>query len=687
MIDVLQTTERPGEAFEAAWRPAIRRRVAFVFAGIALWGAVVEARLVWLQVVQHQAYLARATRQQNSVITPPAMRGDILDRRGAILAASADASALVADPQDVPDPVATAAALCRALGDCSTKEQATFVERLSSTKGFAYLRRWRAMSQIQAERVAALKLAGISLYRESGRYYPNMSLAAHVLGFVDINSSGLGGIEYVYDDRVRGVPGKVLARIDGEKHRLEERVEQPTIPGDTLQLTIDRDLQYIAERELEAGVVENRARGGTAIVVDPWTGEILALANYPTFNPNLASQADPDDLHNRATLDVYEPGSTFKIVTASAAIEEGVLKPTDLIDTNPGVITFPGRKPITEDSGHNYGVLTVEDVIVKSSNIGAIKIGLQTGAERLGRFARRFGFGAALGDDFTGESHGKVWDPAKMSDSTLASMSMGYNVSVTAVQMAMAASVIANGGTLYEPHLVSAFIRDGERQVVDPKPLRRAISRETAATLTTFMEGVVERGTAKKAQLDRFQVAGKTGTAKKLTAEGRYSDTDYNASFVGFVPSRRPVFTILVVIDTPRAGHTHGGDVAAPIFKRIAEAALQLEGVPPTINPTPPLVISADARRDRPVPQVPEVIPVLTPVGDHPVMPDVRGLAMRDAVRILTSLGLTVRSSGFGFVTSQTPEPGRAIESGEASTLELRRTAPIDPRAGSGGRE
>ncbi|MFI5176925.1 MAG: penicillin-binding protein [Vicinamibacterales bacterium] len=686
MIDVLHTSDRPGETFEAGWRQALRRRIALVLAAITLWATGVEARLVWIQVVEHQMYLARAVRQQNSIIRPAALRGDILDRRGQILATSADALALIGNPQATDDPAATAAALCQVLRDCTPNEQAGFAAKLSvTTKAFQYLRRWQKLSQQQVDDVAALDLAGISFFKEPGRYYPNMSLAAHVIGFVDTDNEGLGGIEEIYDERVRGQRGEVLVQLDGTGRHMEARVEQPATAGDTLELTIDRDLQYIAERELEAGVRENHARGGTAIIVDPWTGEILALANVPTFNPNAIGQSADDDLHNRATQDVYEPGSTFKIVTASAAIEEGVLKPTDLIDTNPGVITFPGRKPITEDAGHNYGVLSVEDVIVKSSNIGAIKIGLRTGAERLGRYVRRFGFGEALGGDFKGESRGRVYSPAAMTDSTLASMAMGYNISVTPVQMAMAASAVANGGMLYEPHLVSAFVRDDHREVVDPKPLGRTTSSETAATLTTFMEGVAQRGTGKKAQLDRYQVAGKTGTAKKLV-DGHYSDTDYNASFVGFVPSRRPVFTILVVIDTPRAGHTHGGDVAAPIFKRIAEAALQQEGVPPSINPTPPIVIKADATHDQwPAARLPEVIPVLTPVGSHPVMPDLRGLAARDAVRILTGLGLTVHFTGSGFVAVQTPEAGRPVEPGERSVLELRRTRPADSRSGSGG--
>ena len=361
-----------------------------------------------------------------------------------------------------------------------------------------------------------------------------------------------------------------------------------------------------------------------------------------------------------------------------------MLKATDLIDCNPGVITFPGRKPITEAKGHNYGLIPFEDVIVKSSNIGAIKVGLRVGAERMSRYVHRFGFGEALGTDFAGQSGGIVCSTDQINDSALASMSMGYQVSVTPLQMVTAASAVANGGTLFEPHVVRAIVRDGQREVVAPKVLRQAINPETAATVTTFMEGVVERGTAKAAQLDRYQVAGKTGTAQQIV-DGRYAN-QYNASFVGFVPSRNPVFTILVVIDTPRQGGHYGGEVAAPIFKRIAEAALRQMGVPPTIRPIPPIVVTASDERVVPPQVLPTVIPVMTPVGDRKIMPDVRGLGARDAVRALGAMGLSVRLRGSGFVAAQTPEAGRLVESGEVSVLDLRRTLP-DPSKSSGGKD
>ncbi len=681
MIDVLHAAERPSESFETTWRATVKRRIILVLAAVMLWAAAVEAKLVWLQVVKHDMYADKAQRQQQSTIKITGLRGDIVDRHGQILATSADATALFADPSEIAHPLGTATAICRALGDCTAKEEADIADKLAADSEFESLRRWRSVSDAQIDRVRKLQLPGVGFRTEPGRYYPNTQLAAHVLGFVGIDNDGLAGVESAFDQVIGGEPGLLLVQRDGNKHRMETRVERAPTPGATLELTIDRDYQEIAERALEEGIRANKAKGGTVIIMSPWTGAILAMANAPTFNPNSYFLASADERRNRATQDVYEPGSTFKIVTASAAIQEGVLKASDIIDTDPGYIAFPGRKPITEAGHHSYGALTFEDVIVKSSNIGAIKAGLRVGAERLGRYVRRFGFGQALGDDFRGESAGIVWSSTNMTDSTLASMSMGYNVSVTPLQMATAASAVANGGTLYEPHVVNAVIRDGQREVVQPKALREAITPETAATITTFMEGVVQRGTAKAAAMAGYQVAGKTGTAHKLENH-RYSKTDYNASFVGFVPSRQPVFTILVLIDTPRAGPYVGGAVAAPIFKRIAEQILPREGVPQTLRPAPALIMTSAT----PAPS-PEVVRVanIAPVALG-ITPDVRGLSAADALRALTAAGLTVQLRGTGFVAAQAPDPGQPFDPGEVSVLELQRKPDAPAARAPGGR-
>ena len=669
-LDLLQADDHPDTAFERSWRQSVKQRVLVVFACLTLWVAAIEARLVQLQVFQHDELETRARRHQEQRVPLEATRGDILDRNGEMLAYSVEARSIVADPSLVVDKPTTATKVCAALGDCSAKERKDLQDKLSRSTRYEVIRRSQAVSPEQVARVAALALPGIVTPSDSRRYYPRYELGAHVLGFVDRDSKGQAGVEYTSDKLVRGEDGLAFAQVDAKRQRLESRIERHPVPGAALELTLDLQLQYIAERELKAGVEAHRAKGGTAIIMAPETGEILALANYPTFNPNAVSRSDDDERRNRATQDVYEPGSTFKIVTASAALEEGVVTPDEIIDTRPGYIRFGSR---IVDDDHKYGVMTFEDVIVKSSNVGAIKVGLRTGVDRLSRYVHRFGFGEVLArEDFAGQSRG-IWNPNGLDESGLASVSMGYQVGVTPLQMVTAVSAVANGGLLMQPRIIRAVVRNGHREATSPTVLRRAISEDTAATLTTIMEGVVSaRGTARQGSLTHYQAAGKTGTAKKIV-NNRYSDTDYNASFVGFVPSRRPVFTILVVVDTPRAGTYYGGSVAAPIFKRIAEAALQQAGVPSTVNPPPPVLVTAatptlPARLSHP----PSLV-VATAVGGMTVMPDVTGLSAREAVRVLTSVGLTVRPRGTGFVVKQNPAAGEPVDPGSWSLLELQR--------------
>jgi cell division protein FtsI (penicillin-binding protein 3) len=671
--DPAQQFDSGDRTFEAAWRTLIKRRLVLLLGLLLFWSAAIEARLLYLQIVRHGALAEQARRQQERVIPAVAPRGDIVDRNGVRLAFSVDAYAIGADPTLIPADrkASTAVALCRALRDCTAREQREILQSLSRTDTqFVSIRRARNVAPDAAAEIDSLKLAGVIVSSETRRYYPQMELAAHILGFVSENG-GAAGIEETYDDAIKGQNGLLLVHYDGQ-NRMGTSIQRPPEPGATLELTLDVQMQHIAERELQAGVEAHRARAGTAIVMNPHTGEILALANYPAFNPNTYFRSPADTWRNRALQEIYEPGSTFKIVTASAAIEEGVLRPTDLIDCSPGYITFGGRRIPDE---HRYGVLTFEDVIIKSSNVGAIKAGLRVGAERISRYVRRFGFGETHAPDFRGATRGIVHPPASLNDSALASVSMGYQVSVTALQMAMAVSSIANGGELLEPRIVRAVVRDGVREPVRPRVLRRSIEPETAATLTAIMEGVVERGTAKTARLDRYQVAGKTGTSKKAVPGG-YSGTDRMSSFVGFVPSRRPAFTILVVIDTPRAGSVYGGTVAAPVFHRIADGLLRLTGTPPTINPERPVVLAADGEASR----TPGVRPVsLTPVmlPSDSAMPDVRGFGAREALQVLTRAGLLVNVSGSGMVTSQFPEPGDPIEPGIRAQLRLRREAVV----------
>jgi cell division protein FtsI (penicillin-binding protein 3) len=660
----------------SSWRRTLKGRLVVAAGGLILWTAAIEGRLVYLQVLRNADLSARAERQQMRTVAAPAKRGEILDRRGRVLAYSVDADSIYAVPSEIDDGRRAVAALCGALQDCTSKDREALLERFGRQRAFVYVR--RQVSPDQARRVKALELEGIGFMKESRRFYPNKELASHLLGYVGIDNTGLDGIESAYDGLIKGRPGTVLIQTDARRHAFS-RLEKPPTTGATLELSVDHYLQHVAERELLAGIEATGAQGGSAIVMEPSTGEILAMANWPGFNPNAYRQAREDARRNRAVQDLYEPGSTFKVVTASAAIEEKVVRPDDWIDVSAGHIRFPGRV-IYDD--HRHRVLTFSDVIVKSSNVGAIKVGLSVGRDRLGAYVRRFGFGGPVSPDFPGESPGIVWDPSKLNDSALASVAMGYQVGVTALQMATAVNSVANGGELIQPRVVRAVIKDGKRMPVPRKVLRRTISATTAAELTRIMEGVVETGgTATLARLDGYTVAGKTGTAQKLV-NGRYSRSEYNTSFVGFVPSRRPAFTIIVVIDAPRTSK-YGGMAAAPVFRRIADAALRHQGVPPTINAAPPVLVARREQRSG-VPAIgsaepPAILTVSGPAAPRSSgFPDLRGMNAREAARALARLGLVARLHGAGVVIDQRPEPGALIDSRAACELWLHR-GPFDP--------
>src|SRR3954465_9036416 len=418
------------------WRPIMKRRVAIVSILLGLWVAGIEAKLVYLQVYDHADLVARAERQQERTRAAPAKRGDILDRRGRVLATSVDADTIYAVPTAIDDAVGAAKKICDALRDCDGKDRQGLAERLGQKRAFAYIR--RQVAPDQAERVAALNLDGIGFMKESKRFYPNKELAAHLLGWVGNDDGGLGGLEYTYDPQVRGKAGTVMVHTDARRHAFS-RVEKPSTIGSSVELTIDENLQHIAERELHAGVLLNRAAGGSAIIMNPHSGEILAMANEPTFNPNAYRDSQETERRNRAIQDLYEPGSTFKVVTASAALEEKVMPLETEIDTNPGRLYVAGRsRLIIDDAGRNNGVLSFTKVIVKSSNIGAVKIGLRVGAERLSRFVSQYGFGTRVSPDFPSENAGIVWSHDKLNESAPASISMGYQVAITPLQMVAA---------------------------------------------------------------------------------------------------------------------------------------------------------------------------------------------------------------------------------------------------------
>jgi cell division protein FtsI (penicillin-binding protein 3) len=651
------------------WRSTLKRRMATALGLFVLWAIGIEVRLVYLQVVRYSYLSSRAERQHSQEIKAPAKRGDIVDRHGRILAYSVDAETIYAIPSEVAEPDRTAAAVCGALGDCDAKDRQSIADRIRKGKYFAYVR--RQVWPDQAKRVADLQLEGIGFVKESRRTYPNRDLASHLLGYVGVDNGGLSGIEATYDSLINGRAGTVLVQTDAHR-RAFSRVERPPTSGASLELTIDEYLQHVAEKELRDGVQSSGASGGSAVIMDPYTGEILALANAPDFNPNDYRDAREDTRRNRAIQDLYEPGSTFKIVTASAAFETKSVTPNTIIDASAGNIRF-GSRLIRDD--HNYGVLSFTDVIVKSSNVGAIKVALKVGPEKMGDYVQRFGFGKSSSPDFRGENPGIVWDVSKLSDSALASVAMGYQIGVTPLQMAAAVSAVANGGELVQPRAVRAVIRDGKRLTVPRKVLDRAINPETAATLTAIMEEVVLRGTGTKAQIPGFTVAGKTGTAKKLVNGSYRGHSDYNVSFVGFAPSRKPVFAIVVVVDSPHKVSPYGGVVAAPIFQKIAAAALRHDGVPQNINAPAPLLVD---RRDETTQQTsgPVTRPPIVTLAGAPVFPDLTGMSAREALRVLARLGLSVRLHGAGVVAQQMPAAGTPLDAAVTAVLRLERHPP-----------
>jgi len=661
-----------------AWRRAMAPRLAILAGFFAVFVVALAVRLVFVQVVHRGFYEAQSSGQVELTEPLVAPRGDIVDRNGKVLAMSVEAETVRAEAFRIGNPARVAAAICAALADCSPGEEATLTKRLARRTGYPNLR--RQVNDAQARRVRALKIDGIYLEKEPHRWYPNRELAAQVLGSVGADGNGLAGLERRYDAILRGTDGKVMLQMGGGKTAKPfSRVVEPEVPGRTLELTIDANLQYIAERELQAAVAENKAEGGSVVILHPVTGELLAMASCPALNANEFGRASDDEKRNRPVDVNYEPGSTFKIVTATAAIDGRVWSPDDLIDTGDGVIRIPGRaRPVDEAHGRQYGILSFTDVLVKSSNVGAILIGRRVGSSLFQKYIERFGFGTRLAQDFKGvESAGMYQAGRAWSESTLASRAMGYEIAVTALQMAAAASAVANGGELVQPRVVRAVIDGNRRELVPRKVIRRVMTPETAATLTTIMEGIVERGTGTRAAVKHFTVAGKTGTSNK-NENGRYIE-EYNSSFVGFVPSRSPVMTIVVHIDTPRGPNkAYGGTVAAPVFSRLAGAALRYLGVPPSIDPAPAVLVertNADLSATA-LPQAAPVmiVPVLAPIAaGQVVLPDLRGMSGREALRVLARIGITPRMTGDGIVVEQDPAPGTPVDFGAACRLGLAR--------------
>ena len=551
-----------------------RRLVLFVILVVA-WSGALGARLWDLQVRRHPEFARRATSQQQRVVKIAAPRGAIYDTRGRELAVSVEVESVYAAPGEVAiDRHSTAAVLAPIL----RLKASELAERLDSDREFVWVA--RKLEPEVSRRVRELELPGIYFLTESRRYYPMRDLAAQVLGYVGMDGEGLGGLEARYEDVVRGrAAERVLLRdaLRGSVSLPEHPFDEP-VPGQDLHLTLDASMQYIAEKELKAAVEKSRAQSGVAIVLDPADSAVLTMATYPTFDPNAFSRYSQESWKNRAIADVFEPGSTFKMVTAAAAFDSLRVSPEDAFFCEHGRIVL-GKTRINDHK--SFGMLTFREVMAKSSNVGVIKAALIVGDERLHSTIAGFGFGRRTGIDLPGESPGIVHPVERWSKTAKAYISFGQGISVTPLQLANAFAALANGGVVHQPYLVRAIGRDGVLEdVARPAPIGRAVTPQTAMTLERVLESVITDGTGRRAAVPGYRVAGKTGTAEKVIPGVGYSPSARMASFAGIVPARRPRLVALVLLDEPR-GLTHGGDVAAPVFAAVMRQALLYLGVPP----------------------------------------------------------------------------------------------------------
>ncbi len=550
-----------------------RKRLYILGAILFFWILVICCRLVQLQVVRYGEWIQRAQRQQQRTIEISPQRGIIYDRNGNELAMSIAVDSIFAVPNEIKDHETAATLLASVLGI----DERELLTKLDTAKNFCWIA--RKVNSETSDRILRLGIKGIYTQKEPKRFYPKRELAAQVVGYVGLDDEGLGGIERSFENDLDGKPGKLMITRDARGSRLG-RKEDKSEPGNNVVLTIDEKIQYIAEREIDRAMEETKAVGAMIVVQNPKTGEILALANRPTFNPNTFNTVpDPRALKNHAVSDVFEPGSMFKTVTVSAALEEKVVRPEDKWDASQGYIVVGGKRM---RDAHHMGLLTTSEVIAHSSNVGAIKIGMKLGEERLYKYMRAFGFGDPTGIELPGETRGLVKPVKYWSKTSIGAMSMGQEVGVTPIQVASAFSMIANDGVYNAPRIVAGVTppNAGPQQIrVKPAASRRVLSTLTAAQMKQMLEGVVLFGTGKKAILDGYTSAGKTGTAQKVDpATGRYG-SKYVGSFTGFAPVTNPAITVAVIIDSAQGLH-QGGQVSAPVWARVAQQVLEYMNVP-----------------------------------------------------------------------------------------------------------
>ena len=621
-------------------------KVLFLFVFI-----IVAGRAFQLQVLQGDKLKRLGERQhlKEWIVLPK--RGALLDRAGEPLAISLESQSVYARPHRIQD----GEAVSRKLAKILNLNVPDVAQKIASNKPFVWIK--RQVAPPEAEQIQALNVDGIGMFFEPNRYYPQGQLAGQVLGFVSRDSEGLEGLELRYNDYIRGEMGSSVIERDALGRRvLVQGVEGLQIPpGGDIHLTLDTSIQHLAEKELESAITKNRAKAGVAIVIEPFSGEVLALANFPSFNPNNFSKESAQQRRNRAVADSFEPGSTFKTILAAAALEEEVVGKEDLFYCEMGKYAYAGK--IIHDT-HSYGWLPFYKILQVSSNIGFTKVAEKLKKDRYFKYIEKFGFGKITGIDMPGEVPGLLRNAESWSAIDLATHAFGQGISATPLQMTMAYAAVANGGFLMRPYVVRRVVSPAGEVLFENQPhvVRRVISEKTARLLASMLKEVTnEGGTGVMANVEGFEVAGKTGTAQKADlAHGGYAARKRVASFVGFVPADAPRLVVLILVDEPEVS-IYGGVVAAPVFRNIARGALRQLVVAPQ---KPDLTPSGVGQVEAPFRRAPSKIDEAALDGSSSAVPDFVGLSLREAVEKARTMKMKVKMQGNGYVVKQSPAPG-----------------------------
>ena len=617
----------------------VRKRIFILFIIVLISSLLLETRTAWVQVFHNNKYQNEALEQRLREVKVEPKRGIIYDKNNVELAVSASSDTVVAAPKDIDNPRKVA----QQLGAILDMSEEKVRERITKDANAVYVE--RKISAEQTKKIQQLDLDGIYFTEESKRFYPKGNLASHLLGFAGVDSQGLQGIEYYYDRYLRGDPGKISIENDAIGRKIPNGIKNYVAPDDgaNVYLTIDHVLQYIAERELDKAMKEHDAQAATIIMMDPETGGVLALANRPTYNPNNFTDYSAELWRNRSISDTYEPGSTFKIITASAALEEGVVHPNDKFYC-PGHIEVAGQTINCWKNG-GHGKQTFSQVVENSCNPGFVQVGERVGKEKFDRYIRAFGFGKKTGVDLPGEAKGLLYSLNDIGPVELATISFGHGISVTPMQLITAVSAVANDGQLLKPHLLKEIEeKDGsEVKEIDSQKIRKVVSTETAKTVRKLLTGVVENGSGKKAKVEGYKIGGKTGTAK------HYRKKLYDASFVGMLPADDPKLVTLVVMYGVDSYPYYGSQVAAPIFHDVVKDAVRYLELPP----------QNDQKEEDKTESVEQV-----------EVPNVKNMTLEEAEEVLVEKGLEVKLEGReGKIVDQVPKPGVVVN--EASTVIL----------------